>query len=586
MSTLTKGFLNVTKNMLKINIPYKLNSKTDSNITNLKSLGFKIIQGPKDKINGPIKTEKNNMIIQNDNVESGDGSYRCYRALSYVSSGSKDQNNILIVDSECKKNQLYTRYSNDRIKYKAVMEFVSEGELIWTDHISLKPGYSTDTLKMRAIGRAYKLATDTIAILEDDDVIIIEKIKELHDNFLSKIPKEIFDKLMSDNLLTTEESKKMMSIILDFNELIKEISKIYFNKGEFSYWSRIWTLQEQHLSTTMVYCKLVGSIENNNLKLQEIMKSTDIKNFIDIMAGIIVSNYKIIDISVSDMSSGEMNRRCLTVLWEMLSGKEKTQTSKWLLEQGGTGMDSTLIASLSTSVRCSRNLKEANEAIAIALSIYEDDKKIRQERIYRKFIENGFIPMKKLFVDNSDNKGWLPGGNVIQLNNLSIYNQFYSTLYTQFQFVETNGMSRVIMNDGGSIVLKSKLIIAKITNIISKRFDVSQNIIGDVYTALANDKYVYDVMLSININTNIAAVLEYSKEISLNDEIEMLATGRSWAVLGKNRRTLAGQVIPHNSQIMKINFQELQDKYYVLNEYAKDYDHLYENIIDDENSIV
>lgn len=551
------------------------------NAKQLVDKGYKQRPPPINLYNGEVTTDRKNMIIENDNVKAKEIGYSCYSALSYVSSGSENSEltRILIDEGKIVKS---VRYSNDRIKYKAAMEYVSENKLVWTDFLSLQNNYSTMERRMRAIGRAYSLSTDTIVILEYGDVELLSGLIDTMVRITKQVQEKTITKaLEKDKPLSEKWLSDVVSILSDEYDAMLQATRKFLARDEFSYWSRAWTLQEQHLSNKITYTQVVGNITNDNvldIRLEDIVNSDTIQQVLLIlskMKDLLLASDN--SLTLEKHTSIEVFSACI---WGLLSGREQLRLAK-LVKREITSMDDVLINSLENNVRCAKNKKEMNEAISIAFSVYADDEDVRIQMIYRKFVENGHIPFKKYFCDNSNTKGWLPGRNQVAIATDAITTQYYSLDFLQFHKTHYGIGSSVIMNDGGSVVLKARMLKTTIKSMT--KTDWASRVMGSIYVCVSRDKEVYDVdIASIDGKISMSGLLAYPDTIKVGDEISLAITGRHCMVMSKTGYSSKGTFSISPSNIQK-NFDEIVEndvplRYVVMPSNVSSYDY---NPVDD-----
>lgn len=226
-------------------------------------------------------------------------------------------------------------------------------------------------------------------------------------------------------------------------------SSAFWNKNKYSYWSRAWTLQEEHLSNTIVYCKI-----SNDEKLTTICKSKDLGTWIQSFFPT-VSQYPDF-IKEWDKIIGEnVLVAFVALVWRMLAGVEKSRLS-YCINKKSNSMDAILAYELTKNVRCAQNKHEMNEALCIAFGIYETDIKIQWKRILEVFVVNGMIPVNKCY-SLKNNNGWAPGKSTAE----KIWDNdesYYSVAFTQFVDTDRDRKMRAVVNDGGSLVIKANRI--------------------------------------------------------------------------------------------------------------------------------
>lgn len=512
-----------------------------------KKYGFKEIEGPQDIIEGEVETERYNMIIENDNIDGKGPGYRSYTALSYVSSGTTNGNNSITMGKGTDKQVTkQARKSNDRVKYKVAMEYVDEEELIWTDYLSISKRYDKMDLRMRAIGRAYALSSRTIVILDARDATLMLGIKGLSNQLDEILITEglVNSNNVFDNAINNENATKVLETI---KKDAVELMSIMNSRGEFSYWSRAWTMQEQHLSNTLLYGYIGRSEEGSIRRFVPIIESEQLihlfKKLHTLSCTIILndtSKYTDNDEYPLPMVAGSITN----LIKDMLSGHEIAELSKALIGEKAMSGDDVLLHNLRSNVRCAVDDEEMTQAIAIALSIYDDSHNGRKAMIRRKFIENGYVTTKLGCVDNEDNKGWLPNKTKIGILGNKLANQFYSFEYLQFVKIDSNTGARIIYNDGGSIVIKGMLVKLKME--IESFINWNNNIIGNIFLCLSSDKEMLQARVTLCINdenVKIGATIVIAKEFVKEEHMYIMLLGSVSAIVHHQGKTIIGQIM-------------------------------------------
>lgn len=216
--------------------------------------------GMTDMLNGEISVDGSKLIVNWDNRRYGGRGMMCFNAISYVSNGSRMKNNEMLASftGSSAKEALYTRNSNDRLKYAAALNWASDRELlpIWTDHLSITDVYKEDDAsKMKLIGQAYAMSEGTMVILEKKDAKVVS-------DFTEKIL------ILYSAIRKTDVCASTIKVD-DIERKVHNISECMKDRNLYSYWSRAWTMQELHLSNEAEYFLLYegeASLEKNGWK--------------------------------------------------------------------------------------------------------------------------------------------------------------------------------------------------------------------------------------------------------------------------------------------------------------------------------
>ena len=203
--------------------------------------------GMTDMTTGEIIVNGSKLIVNWDNRRYGGRGMMCFNAISYVSNGSRMSNNEMLTSftGYSAKEALYTRNSNDRLKYAAALNWASNRELlpIWTDYLSIVDTYKEDDAsRMKMIGQAYAMSEGTMIILEKEDAIVVSRF--IHG--LSMLYSSIRSINVGSSIVKLDK--------VEHN--VEELIKCMRDRNMYSYWSRAWTMQELHLSNEAEYFML------------------------------------------------------------------------------------------------------------------------------------------------------------------------------------------------------------------------------------------------------------------------------------------------------------------------------------------
>ena len=456
-----------------------------------------------------LYTQKTNIIVQDNNkVQDGVG-FRAYKALSYVSSGSNKERLIFVIgeDTIHDKQILVARYSNDRIKYIAAMNTL-KNDLLWTDYISLQRNYRTQREKMKAIGKAYSLSSATISILEKNDAALLQRLVDNIELSIRVFADDIVD---YENLIkiSFDDSKieRMIKNIIIIVEKVASLVDDFDNKSQYSYWSRIWTLQEQHMSNRIEYYRMNPSM--NGIEL--IIDSDYMYKAASTLYSTIMATWKEMEdrkIKINS-SHGRIIAHFLKSIWTMLAGKEKLDASLYTGKQIHS-IDRILMEDLTHSVRCSSNRGEMCEAIAIALGIYIDAEEEMWKRIVNLFVSNGYVPVKQFYGVQRNSKllTWEPEATFVamQKDADSFQIAHYSVVFKQFVDGNTSPWFRSMLSEKNSLVLRTHLVELLVHSCTKKEGTATMVISEDIVAAQHDDRRLYDAHVSLSTcNTNLNA---------------------------------------------------------------------------------
>lgn len=489
-----------------------------SNVELEKKLPRRIYNPEPDLFEGPVRTRSNNMIINNDNISADGIGYTRYYALSYVSSGSRYHNNIFQIEADNGQVKSYsTRYSNDRLKYKSVMETFTNQTRLWTDCLSIEQDNNNLVEQMVNIGTAYKIADSTLVILDKED-----------EKFMNTLMDEVdIYALCFVALENNKDDTLMKDYVHKSSYRINNMNEIAKCRREFSYWSRIWTLQEQHLSQNIQY----GCI-NDKGKYVTIVTSSQLINYLMIVS-------KMVKLMKDDVNITELQNDWLiyktheSIVWRLLTGIEKVMTAN-SVGQSGADIDTVLIEELILQVKCARNFREMKRAISIAMGIYTDNEEEQWHLILQKFALKGYIPVKKFFGVKTCNSWYPEETNMIRV--VSGLDICYSVVFTHFIFATRDIRTITAVSNDKSLIIKARLY--NIIVLETRDFKPCL-IIMDSIVLKSHNKWTCDVTLQIvDEQTSIIlsgyAACEY--KIVAGMSLKVLVVGRQLIIIG-NRGT-------------------------------------------------
>ena len=497
-----------------------------------------------------VDVECGRMIVQNDNAIEGNV-YEAYTALSYVSNGSRIDNIkegsditallIQLNNSKGKKKTCMSRCSNDRIKYLFAMNAMPN-VLLWTDQISMMRNYDNTEELMRAIGNGYKLSERTVVILEREDAIMLKNVANM------------VMQLNIDMLRLTTHQVDIDKIVSNMSDYKENLRQMMYNKSEFSYWSRVWTLQELHLSNRVDYRTIY------DFQIKHILSSGDIMTVMELFSQVVsVWRDEVIN-------SGNKAFEFMTLLGSFLTGYEKRR----LCEHKNSvypskSMDRILLEELVINVRYARDRKEALRAINIALGAFGAGDVVGWKVILSKFIDNDFMPCHNSFGGKRYVYDWAPGEH-IESALPDGKKESYSTAYlSQFTHISNDTNVRLVRNPGGSLVIKATLIKTKIREIKKyekpyyERVGKNKLLINNV------DWNKYDVKAEVTKmgkTLEVDAVLQYEGDIP-EDILLLVSTNGVHAVVNGDKNRICG--------VLEMRLDEQGDMWYESMKEPKSY---------------
>jgi len=386
---------------------------------------------------------------------------------------------------------------------------------------------------MRAIGNGYKLSERTVVILEREDAIMLKNVANM------------VMQLNVDMLRLTTDQVDIDKIVNNMSDYKEQLRQMMYNKSEFSYWSRVWTLQELHLSNRVDYRSIYNS------QIVHILSSGDIMTVMELFSqAVSVWRDEVIN------SSGDAFD-FMTLLGSFLTGYEKRR----LCEHKNSvypskSMDRILLEELVINVRYARNRKEALGAINIALGAFGAGDVVGWKVILSKFIDNDFMPCHNSFGGKRYVYDWAPG-EPIESTVPDGKNESYSTAYlSQFTHISNDTNVRLVMNPGGSLVVKATLLKTKIQEI--KRYEKPYyERVGKNKLLINNvDWNKYDIKAEVTKMGNtleVEAVLQYEGDIP-EDLLLLVSLNGVHAVVNRDKNRICG--------VLEMRLDEQGDMWY------------------------
>ncbi len=385
-----------------------------------------------------VVTKRRNMITYGVNDLYDAGMNNSFHALSYVSHNIRGESKTFVMayngaenyasykrkrtaneekveNGKFEKDQLITvtRGSRDRVKYKAAMEVIPKEEFIWTDFMSLDDRGISEFVKMEEIGRAYSLALTTIVPLDEDDIKIAIQVTECI-KVVNKGMKNVDEWSQEEghkNLVLGEDFMKYTwEIMQSCREEFSKLFNMIVNKSEFSYWSRAWTMQEQHQSQVLVY----GEI-GDNCRFKIIIRSSDIKeHLIKLMKDIRVIEARYdVHHHENAYKHWDFVFRYEHYLCRLLTGEEKKIIKAEYRGQKGS-TDQMLLDTIAASPRCAQSRDEFCRAVAIALKLNPAHENVIMSKISKMYLDNRFVPLLSCFSKKSSNSSWFSENTTVK----------------------------------------------------------------------------------------------------------------------------------------------------------------------------
>ncbi len=485
-----------------------------------------------------VTTKRRNMVLKRYSNLYDEGRNNLFHALSYVSHGCDEQSKKFVIGEGCHHDYyhykrdlkdfeerirdnidepteiiLEARGSYDRFKYKAVMEAVKQEEFIWTDFLSMEDKGLESREKMEAIGRAYSLAETTFVPLDTNDMVILNKVLQTM-NDCDEVYGEIF-RWINDNedSIVNKESDKVYKMLESklkpILPIIDDMKATFDAKSMFSYWSRAWTFQEQHLSQEIIY----GYVDDN-CKFVERISSAKILSFaLRHLNNMRTSQDMLAPVGLDEVGQGnniDMVNDYLRYIKRLLTGRECSKLSIEL-ETGIMSMDQVLINTLCDSIKCANNRREFCHVMMIALHSYGTTETEMWQEILRKAVECGFIPVIKNFSCGIKKYGWCPHQTItskkreLEPEEYKKYykNNYVSTDLLQFRYIGNDHNNVVYINHNGDLVIRAKartIIVEQGTAEVNSYIETT--IMGEDKLVRSTDKAEYNVLISDIIFSN------------------------------------------------------------------------------------
>ena len=413
---------------------------------------------------GTCGTTKTNVVIDGVGCTLFGGYTIPHVALSYVSSGvrfneddlhAKTANRFIIGMGSDKERTLYSRFSNDKHKYVAAMESLEDNTMIWTDYVSL-PKHIPEVRKMSEIGHAYSAAHYTIAVLEEEDAKIVLDVRRMLNTTMrgTSIGTESksFRKRMSvanNKEWSWWQPEEAEEIISATSNLLEHLRAAIGRKGQFSYWSRAWTMQEQQQSSTLDYSHIV---EN---RLRAIVSSSELVMWCNMVMMIMKNSPKLMEKYDSCASISTV----ISTLFVFMTGVQRRGLST---EMGGPDdADVLLIIDIICNPRCATDNHQMIVALCIALRIFVYDETEQWHRALGTIVAKGFFPFKKRYgIYRAD--GWLPEGVNVEAD-VQHLSQPSSVVFKCFIRYGEIPQIRMFIDYSGRLAIRSYLVNLAIT---------------------------------------------------------------------------------------------------------------------------
>jgi hypothetical protein len=511
------------------------------------------------KANIICHTKLNNIIVRNDNL--GKFGYMQHHALSHVSSGERESNNVMKLGDG---RLIKTRVSNDLFKYKLAMEYVPEGHIVWSDGVSLmSERYVTEWDMMYSIGMSYKISENTIVTLEEEDA---KKLKNINVDI-----KRMCDTIASLRILDKTDTinfELQMSNFVTYMQLSREdIATAFENKSPYSYWTRAWTMQERHQSNKMVYGENVNDKFNKILDTGKLLEQ--LQN--------ISSNWKSLVVTLARYKPEEsLNEYMIQMLHRIrLYASLMAGSQRAVLRDNGEisslDQDVILVQDIADVIKTARNRNEMFKAITIAFNIMpekpgeKEELNILAKEVYKKIVSKGYFPAKFYYGGKQEKMTWWPdevthyekdanGSFSIASND-----RYYSSEFRQFIKCVENVSA--IINPAGSAVLKGINVNTELINVKTTNGGYNhdghkgeENIISNVFVKSDNDKRCINCDANITWYENNIKGEEIERKHSCSVDVVLTTSGinnicmtavvigRCGLFLSKNKKNVVGSM--------------------------------------------
>jgi hypothetical protein len=440
----------------------------------------------------PRRVTTNNLIVKGDNIfkPGNPAVFRGYVSLSYVShgGGSEQERSVILGDGRV----VVARQKYDIEKCVKAMDYVGGRRLVWNDEISIdksnydKFGQDRSTEYMRAIGRGYVVADKTLAVLTKEDAKILREMTSVMETLVDVIGK---NEILIDDTL---------------EQRMQEVGVKIITRSPFSYWSRAWTMQEQHMSFLVEY------VEECEDKLIPVTTSSSLQTMVMGLMKFVGEYRGRVNTRVIDSISNAVNLSAL-----FLSGREQVASLNTMMN--AADMDTVLIWGLTRSPRCAVDREEMQMALCIALNIYERNENTRWHRILSTFTRCGYVPIKKFYSERDPLDRWWPCPTTVYNNT----GKYVSTGLTQFvMYNAQNTVSSVVMNEGGSLVVKAHMLTLDIKEALEVEGGVILPMMNGIMCIQSANMRVYDTKFQVQ-NALEDAGQVYEGRISLDKKYEL-----------------------------------------------------------------
>lgn len=417
------------------------------------------------------------IIIKNNNIRA-DGRMKKYAALSYVSNGIFKDCSLWLEDNNGTRSEVKLRASDDILALTTGLAIArEEGYSLWIDEVSLvsdnyenKMNNLSDStsdsgsLKMRAVGEAYSLASTTYVPLVESDFIWLKKAYSFMDAL--------------GEVQTVEQLEIKLGNKAE--DILGYALKLGSGLGPYSYWSRAWTAQELHLSKEVVYCRksVIGgshmiasqdNIRTNRIAQQVAYLKTRTPESRD---RVLMKIMSLVSDTMKSVIPGKtmllLESKYYQAMNNMINITPNVDLSKRV------SMDYIFISTMSTRPRSARNAEEMVEASAIALGIYVKDAQKAWNAITKKATELGF---SKSFDESmvDEGQGWSTSKVELthgEKSNRANTDQVYiSTMFSQLTWDMISMSYTFVVNNGGGLATDGAIMIFGI-----KRVDSNVNV--------------------------------------------------------------------------------------------------------------
>lgn len=424
------------------------------------------------KINKSYK-EKDDIIIKCQNIKKeGTGVCSNFSILSYVSYG-KIQNG----EDKCSKLKLskdediFAKGYQDKIKCYMAIELLRSSDLedqVWMDVISPSESKATTTDitigKMKSIGDCYKISHRTIAMLGIEDAELLTKIVNMSENIIREYESneykaegrrlgEMLRGFEANDSINTKDERQT-KLYEDAKDFIYKVGKM----SEYSYWSRIWTLQEQLMSNEIIYCFANYETENADV----IVSSGYISKLYDRLTEI--SNMPFFDFSMFSVSGnlGMANRIAATCLPGLMTYKERLHRTNTLYKGQYKSVEDVMIDTLRFNTRYASEEDSIYQALAVVLQVYDysvfegsnrkEDMETVRIRVLSKMATLGYVPIK--LIDGCENNSWIPED--VSKREEDVHKQYATSIF--YSLIKVDDSVKMVVDNQKALNIKSVVV--------------------------------------------------------------------------------------------------------------------------------